>query len=172
MLFRINREKEFTDIYSLVSIIKHDKWLDNKPPTIVICSPEFSGIVGQILIHELSFLNKNVPLDFKLLEMPYPNGEDFSEEDYIEDIQKLIPKLANLDKIIFIDSGVLRGRNFTVLKNTIQSEIDQEKVKYACIYLQDDSIFEPDYYVEKFNFKQQGGLTFWWENENSPYWGW
>ena len=35
--------------------------------------------------------------------MPYPNGEDFSEEDYIEDIQKLIPKLANLDKIIFID---------------------------------------------------------------------
>ena len=171
MLFKINREKEFNDIYRLSSDIKNDSWCD-KAPTIVICSPEFSGIVGQILIHELSSLNNNKPLNYFSLDMPYPNGEEYNYEQYRNEIDKLIPKLDNLDKIIFVDSGVLRGKNFSILRYAVEKEIHPDKIKYACLYLQDDSIFKPDYYVEKFNFKEQGGLTFWWENEDSPYWRW
>jgi hypothetical protein len=38
--------------------------------------------------------------------------------------------------------------------------------------MQDDSKFTPDYYVEAFNFEKDGGLLFWWENEDNPFWPW
>jgi hypothetical protein len=32
--------------------------------------------------------------------------------------------------------------------------------------MQDDAVFTPDFYVEKFNKKEQGMLLFYWENIN------
>ena len=105
--------------------------------------------------------------------MPYPGGEEFSDEEYKNHIKEFADGFRNKDsKLLFIDSGVLRGKNFTTLKTEIERYIDSSLMKFGCLYKQSNSIFKPDYCVETFNFDQQGGLTFWWEDPNNPYWGW
>ena len=170
--FYISESKELSDINKLVDIIKQDDWVDGET-TIVVCSPEYSSIICQILCHRLSYLRKYVPLDLDFLEMPYPGGQGLSDAGYEQLIHQFATRYKNkLNKLLFIDSGVLRGRNYTTLKRIMSSYMSNILTKYACVYKQQDSIFEPDYCVETFDFEQDGGLTFWWEDPNNPYWGW
>ena len=71
---------------------------------------------------------------------------------------------------MLIDSGCLRGSNFTILKNQLIGSV--ANFRFGCLYIQNDSKFEPDFYVEEFDFESDGGLLFWWENENNPFWPW
>ena len=170
--FYISESKELSDIDKLVDIIKQDGWIDGET-TIVVCSPEYSSIICQILCHRLSYLRQYVPLDLDFLEMPYPGGQGLSNARYEQLIHQFACKHKNkLNKLLFIDSGVLRGQNYTTLKRIMSNYMSNILTKYACVYKQQDSIFEPDYCVETFDFEQDGGLTFWWEDPNNPYWGW
>jgi hypothetical protein len=71
---------------------------------------------------------------------------------------------------LFFDTGVLRGKNFAKLKLSLKDRIEKERIRFACLYLQEESAFIPDYYVEKFSFEKQGGLIFEWENPLNPNW--
>lgn len=172
--FFISPVKEMDDIYQLIKLLEQDKWVtEGDVPTIVVCSPEYSSIICQILSHKLSYLNKHVPLDLEFLDMPYPGGEEFSDEEYKKHIKKFANEFRNENKkLLFIDSGVLRGKNFTTLKTELENYIDSSLMKFGCLYKQSNSIFKPDYCVETFNFELNGGLTFWWEDPDNPYWGW
>jgi hypothetical protein len=170
--FYIDSLKEYRDAHRLIDQIEKSNWIDSKV-TIVICSPEYSSGICQLLSHKLSHLNNHVPFDLDFLEMPYPGNELYSIDEYIEDIDTLVSKYINKDnKLLFIDSGTLRGKNFTILDKVLEGSIESERIKFGCMYIQDDSIFEPDFYVQRFNLRKDGGLTFWWENQDNPYWGW
>lgn len=170
--FYIKPTKEYFDILKLIEKIDGEDWVDTST-VIVVCSPEYSSGLSQILNHKLSYRNNHIPFDMDFLEMPYPGQQEYSEDQFIDDAEELGKKYVNTHhKLLFIDSGVLRGRNFTILDNIMEEYIGPSDRKYACLYKQSGSVFEPNYYVQEFNFENDGGLTFWWEDQNNPYWGW
>jgi len=159
--FYIKPDKEYADTFKLIDKIDKSGWVDSST-IIVVCSPEYSSILAQVINHKLSHLNKQVPFDMEFLEMPYPRQELYSVDQYIDDLEAFGKKYVNNNKkLLFIDSGVLRGKNFSILDNVMEEYIGPSKKKYCCLYKQSDSIFEPDYYTEEFNKEKQGGLTFW-----------
>lgn len=170
--FFIKPAKEYFDTLKLIEKIDKDNWVDSST-VIIVCSPEYSSMLAQIINHKLSYRNNHVPFDMDFLEMPYPGQELYSEYQFIDDAEDLGRKYVNKHKkLLFIDSGVLRGKNFSILDNVMEEFIGPKERKYVSLYKQSDSIFEPDYYIEEFNFSEQGGLTFWWENNDNPFWGW
>jgi len=174
--FCISPEKEREDIIKLAGIIINDGWVDSNL-TIVNCSPDYSSTASMITNHLLSVLNKDELFPMIGLEMPYPNMSqvwDPLEEKYeLYDtyLDKWIKRhVYSSSKLLFIDSGVLRGKNFGKLKLCLSGKLDRENYKLASIYLQSGSITKPDYYVQEFDFEKDGGLLFWWENFENPNW--
>lgn len=99
------------------------------------------------------------------------NPEEDRWELYDTYLEKWINKyILYSKKFLFIDSGILRGKNFNKLKLSLRSKIDRENYKFASLYVQSSSILKPDYYVEEFDMEKDGGLLFWWENKNNPNW--
>lgn len=171
--FKVGYEKELEDTQALATQIQEDGWIDSNT-VIVVCSPEYSSLACQLINHKLSPLNNHEPFDMDTLEMPYPGEHKLTEEDYRYECRHLAGKHMHTKskKLLLIDSGVLRGSNFAILKEELGYFFREHQLKFASLYVQDDSKFEPDYYVEKFNFEKDGGLLFWWENENNPFWPW
>lgn len=170
--FFISPEKEYADTLKLVSLIEQSGWVDQHT-VIVVCSPEYSSQVCQQLNHRLSHLNGNKPFEMDFLEMPYPNEETLDRDTYMDLCDKLCKKYYETEKkLLFIDSGCLRGSNFTILDNIAEAWLQPDRRKFGCLYMQDNSKFIPDYVVETFSFSDQGGLIFSWENKDNPYWPW
>ena len=171
--FKISYEKELHDVEALSQIIEQDGWIDSNT-TIVVCSPEYSSLACQIINHRLSPLNNHEPYRMDFLEMPYPGEEQLTEEQYRAHCRSLASRHmdSKSEKLLLIDSGVLRGSNFTILEEELGYFFERDQLRFASLYMQDDSKFTPEYCVEKFNFDRDGGLLFWWENENNPFWPW
>ena len=174
--FYISLEKEQVDSLALIDKIKQDEWI-NSSTIIVNCSPDYSSKLVQLVNHKLSFKNKNELYEVVPLEMPYPNmtqifnpaTHDFEMFDryLVEWVKNNIDKSFNY---LFIDSGTLRGKNFSKVKMFIRSKLEPDQYRFASLYLQSTSVFTPDYYVEKFDKEVQGGLLFQWENVDNPNW--
>ena len=174
--FVVEPEKERDDIITLCNTILEDKWID-KDTTLVNCSPDYTSIATQLLNHSLSVVNKNELFPVIGLEMPYPNmsqvWDPVSEKYELYDtyLDKWIKShVSTSSKFLFLESGVLRGKNFNKLKLCLKDKLDRENYKFASLYVQSDSIIKPDYYVQEFSFDRDGGLLFWWENFENPNW--
>ena len=168
--FYIDREKEYKDTLKLISKIESSGWVDENL-VIVVCSPEYSSMICQLINHKLSHLNNDKPFEMDFLEMPYPNEETLSKDEYIYMCETLSEKYRHTNKkLLLIDSGCLRGSNFTILKNQLIGSVSN--FRFGCLYIQSNSKFQPDFYSERFDFEKDGGLLFWWENENNPFWPW
>lgn len=172
-LYHISYVKERFDTMKLVEIIEKDSWIDSNT-ILVTCSPDYSSNVSQILNHKLSYLNRNELYENIPLEMPYPIMSQVWDRETSEVIGwdryllQWVNKYINPTfKYLFIDSATLRGKNFSRVNSVVKTKAD---VKFASLYLQDDSIFIPDYYVEKFSKEKKGGLIFEWENSDNPNW--
>lgn len=174
--FYISYEKELKDSILLIEKIKEEGWIS--PSTVLVnCSPDYSSRLVQLVNHKLSYLNGNEPFECIPLEMPYPTmsqiynpceGEYELFDKYLTEwTRKYITKGNNY---LFINSGTLRGRNFTKVKLSIKTKLEYENYRFASLYLQSSSIFQPNYYVEEFDKEKQGGLLFEWENVNNPNW--
>lgn len=174
--FHISYEKERIDSIKLIRKIVESGWVHSNM-IIVNCSPDYSSRLTQLVNHKTSYLNENETFEVIDLPMPYPIMSqiwDTAErkyvlfENYLYDwIRKYIhPE----NKYLFVDSGTLRGKNFTKVYQGIKDKIDRDNIKFASLYLQSDSIFTPDYYIESFNKDTNGGLLFEWENVNNPNW--
>ena len=79
--FVIDRDKEYIDTLTLIKKIKDSEWVDSNT-IIVVCSPEYSSQLCQIINHSLSHLNNNEPFEMEFLEMPYPNEERLNKSEY------------------------------------------------------------------------------------------
>lgn len=172
--FFVSEQKELKDTEILIDLIKRENWIDDN--TIIInCSPDYSSSLCQRLNHKLSYLNNNELYLQLSLECPYPimnqiwNPDNFEYEVFDHYLKNwVIKNIKSSYKYLFVDSGVLRGKNFNKINQAI-SKLDIDR-RFASLYVQDDSIFTPDFYTEKFNFKKQGGLLFSWENSDNKNW--
>ncbi len=109
--------------------------------------------------------------------MPYPNMSQVWDpvtekyELYDTYLDKWIKKYVSTgSRFLFLESGVLRGKNFNKVKLCLRDKLERENYRFASLYLQSSSIFKPDYYVQEFDFEKDGGLLFWWENFENPNW--
>ncbi len=170
--YTISTEKEILDSYKLAEMIKKDNWID-ETTIIVTCSPDYSSIVSQIVNHQLSPANNNELHGQMFLEMPYPtmsqvwNSESGEWEMFDKYLSSWFLKLDKNNKYLFLDSGTLRGKNFSKIKTLARGRID---FKLGTLYLEEQSIVTPDYFVEKFSSEEKGGLLFQWENPLNPNW--
>jgi hypothetical protein len=97
--------------------------------------------------------------------MPFPNTP--FEKEYPKYCRKFAKKIYPESSYVFIDSGVLRGKNFLTLAQELSFRgLRNDNIIFASLYVQDDAIFTPNVYVESFNKAKQGMLLFHWENEN------
>jgi len=173
--FKVSLEKEYNDTLTLMQKIMEDDWFT--PSTILVnCSPDYSSRLTQALNHGLSILNRHELFEQMDLQMPYPNSNQVwnpitkSYETFDTYLKSWINENVYPCNFLFVDSGTLRGKNFNKLKLSLRSRLENENFRFASLYLQDDSILIPDYYVEKFNKQTQGGLLFQWENPLNPNW--
>ena len=166
-MHKIDINKEITDSYKLAYMIGEDGWIDDNT-IIVNCSPDYSSIVCQIVNHTLSSFNNNELHEMITLEMPYPtmsqiwNSDSKQWELFSRYLPMWVNKLDKNYKYLFIDSAVIRGKNFFLLKSAILGKIDY---KLASLYVDESSILIPDYYIEK-----ASQVIFSWENPANPNW--
>lgn len=174
--FYVSYEKELADSKALITNIAGDGWVDNFT-VIVNCSPDYSSRLTQLVNHKLSYLNNHDLYEVINLEMPYPtmsqvwdaiDKQYYPYEKYIAEWVRR--NIITHTKYLFVESGTLRGKNATVVRNALRPRIEPSTYRFASLYLQSDSIFTPDYYLEKFDKEKQGGLLFEWENVNNPNW--
>lgn len=174
--FYITYEKERADTELLIQKLKESNWITTSM-VIVNCSPDYSSTLTQSINHKLSTLNRNELFEVIDLPMPYPNmSQVWNSTDRIyQTFDKYLSdwtrsNIEPFTNYLFIDSGTLRGKNFNQTRASIKTKLQPENYRFASLYVQDDSIFTPDFYIEKFNKKTQGGLLFQWENANNPNW--
>ena len=147
--FKINKTKENRDIKALIEKLRPHI----TPNTIIVnCSPDYSSIISQRVIHAYY----DNPLQMVNFDMPFPNTP--FELEYDDYCKKFAWDINKDKQYIFIDSGVLRGRNFKTLKDALI----YDNYLFVALYIREDAIFTPDIYIEKF----KGMLLFWWENIN------
>ena len=152
--FKINKTKENRDIKALIEKLRPHI----TPNTIIVnCSPDYSSIISQRVIHAYY----DNPLQMVNFDMPFPNTE--FEKEYPLYCKFFSAEMEKDKHYIFIDSGVLRGFNFKVL----QEALTHDNYLFAALYVREDAIFTPDIYIEKF----KGMLLFWWENINCNLFG-
>ncbi len=108
------------------------------------------------------------------MEMPYPimsqvwNRETFEIQSFDRYLTEWINKYLDPSlKYLFIDSATIRGRNFSKLKYAIRDKVEY---KLASVYVEQQSITTPDYFVERYDQEKKGELIFAWENDNNPNW--
>lgn len=174
--FFVSSHKENLDILSLIQKIKEDRWM-NKETILVNCSPDYSSHLTQMINHKLSHLNNNELYEVINMEMPFPT---FSQiwDPVKKDVQNFDSYLKEWVAIhirsefnyLFIDGGVLRGKNFNKVHLSIRQLIEPSKYKFASVYVEKSSIFKPDYYIQEFDQPTQGGLLYEWENADNPNW--
>lgn len=174
--FFISGEKEIWDSKSLTSKIGDDKWV-NRDTILVNCSPDYSSSLTQMINHRLSVFNDNELFEVINMEMPFPTfsqiwnpvkKEAQNFDSYLREWITL--HLRSEFKYLFIDSGVLRGKNFNKVHLSIRQLIEPSNYRFASVYKEKSSIFTPDYFVQEFDQATQGGLLYWWENVNNPNW--
>lgn len=169
----VSFSKEINDSLILARMIEEDGWVDDNT-IIVCCSPDYSSITCQILNHALSNSNDGELLAQVYMEMPYPTMNQIwntSSKEYELFDKYVVNFVSSLDKnykYLLVDSATLRGKNFTRARQCMNARsLDS---RYASVYLQDDSIFIPDYYVEKFSKTEDGGIVFQWESPLNKNW--
>lgn len=174
--FHISYKKELVDSEKLIEKIKKENWID-ADTVLVSCSPDYSSRLVQLINHKLSYIADNELFEQIDLNMPYPTNSQVWDsinrgyQQYTTYLLEWIRRhIQTNQKYLFIDSGVLRGENFTKLKQAISGRLDRTQYMFGSLYIQEDSIFKPDFYVEVFNKEKQGGLLFEWENVNNPNW--
>lgn len=174
--FFVSYEKEVADSKKLVEQIAKSNWVSSNT-IIVNCSPDYSSRVTQMVNHKLSYLNKNELYECIDLEMPYPimsqiwnkTDKNFQLFDnYLLDWVRT--HISSQFDYLFIDAGTIRGKNFTKVRNAIKNKLELPTFRFASLYVEEESIFHPDYFVEKYDRYSQGGLLFEWENVDNPNW--
>lgn len=173
--FYVSSEKEKEDTSKLINKLLDDDWVSGEI-IIVNCSPDYSSILVQRVNHRLSSINKHELFEVVDLQMPYPNTNQIwnphtkEYENFDSYLKKWVTDNVYKSKFLFIDSGTLRGKNFTKVRLSLKQYSNIMDCRFASLYVQDTSIFIPDYYVEKFNKEKDGGLLFEWENFKNPNW--
>lgn len=172
--FYIPYKKEIDDTLSIIERLDHSNSI-KKDTIIVNCFPEYSSRLSQLVNHKLSHLNKNELYEVIDLAIPYPDTSQVwdnveksyrSFDNYLYDWARLnIRKSSNY---LIVTSGVFRDKDMVKVKQAFKQRLEPDNYNFLSLYLQSDSTFSPDFFMETFNKELQGPLLFEWENINNP----
>jgi hypothetical protein len=65
-------------------------------------------------------------------------------------------------KYLFVTSSIFRGKNLNKVKLLVKSKLEPDQYRFTSLYLSEESILVPDFYITKTNNKP----VFFWENTN------
>jgi hypothetical protein len=135
---------------------------------IVTVSTDYSSNVGQLLRHALSFGGEIC--DGFGVDVPYP--DEVWDERYIFELEQILNlysyKLKG-KKILLVESGVIRGGNYSFLSNFLEGYLGiTDDVFYLALFENKNSKFKSDFVGEYYDNSTQD-LTFWWEEENKHW---
>lgn len=172
--FHVPYEKEVSDSKKLALLIGDSGWIGDSM-VIVNCNPDYSSRLVQSLNHGLSYLNGNELFPTVQLELPYPSmnqvwdGKEYRQfEKYLADWVRY-----NIEagfSYLFVMSDVLYSKELVKVRAQVKGRTDFENFRFASVYVQDDCLFVPDYFVEKFNKESQGEILYQWENMDNKDW--
>lgn len=131
---------------------------------IITVSTDYSSNVGQLLRHQLS--HNGEICDGFAIDVPYP--DQTWDSSFVYELQELFNlysyKLKG-KKILLVEAGVIRGSNYTFLKNYLGTKKD---LYFLSLFENIGSIFKSDY-VGKYYDDTTQDLTFWWEEFNNHW---
>lgn len=161
--------KEIEDTKRLVDQIKEA--LPPQDLVLVNCFPEYSSRITQTVNHKLSYLNENELFETLDLRMPYPNmsqvwteGEYQNYEKYVADWVRT--KINTKRNYLFVGCCAMDGSSFLKLRVQLRTKLMPENYKFAILYIQDNTIFTPTFYVQQLDSRP----LFEWENADNPNW--
>ena len=163
----VTREEEFRLIDILGDELLEAGW--NASNSIIISvSTDYSSIIGQILRHHLSF-NGEVVEGFGV-DVPYPDEE--WNDKYISELTdtfRIHRKHLQTKTPILVEAGVIRGGNYTWLKEWMRKYLAYDKPIITLALFENlgsrfKSDFVGDYYDDNLY-----DLTFWWERDNNHW---
>jgi hypothetical protein len=161
--YLISQQKE-TDLTLELSkkLLKDDFNASNT--VVVTVSTDYSSNVGQLIRHSLSF--EGEICDGFGIDVPYP--DETWDVNYIYELKEIFNlyyyKLKD-KKILFVEAGVIRGSNYTFIKDYLDIKKD---FYFLTLFENKSSIFKSDYVGEYYDNNSQD-LTFWWEQKNNHW---
>ena len=174
--YYISYEKQIADINLLVEKLKADHfqgdgWIGENL-VLVNCAPNYSSILTQIVNHRLSHLNHNECFETLTLELPPVSGSQVwnpIEQEYVSFEGYLnwwnSRMVHTRAQYLFLTSAIIgTGRNFVSILRKFRG--DRNKLKLACVYLDNESIVTPEFHVEQLE-KRKGKPLFEWENHDN-----
>jgi len=161
--YLISQEKE-TDLTLDLSEKLLEEGFNASNTVVVTVSTDYSSNVGQLIRHQLSY--KGEICDGFGIDVPYP--DETWDEQYQFELKSLFDlynyKLKD-KKILLVEAGVIRGGNYTFLKNYLGTEKD---LYFLSLFENKGSIFKSEFVGEYYDNDTQD-LTFWWEKENKHW---
>lgn len=161
--YLISQQKETDLTLELSKKLLNDNF--NASNTVVITvSTDYSSNVGQLIRHSLSF--EGEICDGFGIDVPYP--DETWDVNYIYELKEIFNlyyyKLKD-KKILFVEAGVIRGSNYTFIKDYLDIKKD---FYFLTLFENKSSIFKSDYVGEYYDNNSQD-LTFWWEQKNNHW---
>lgn len=125
-------------------------------------SPDYSSIMSQNLIHDLS---TDEPLDMLCVNINYPkeNWKGY-ELKFISEFKDVVGIYRNF---IVCEAGIITGQTFTWLTKCMRDDfsIPDENILTVALYQHQDSIYKCNIVGEEYT----GDLTFNWEKYNKYF---
>ena len=135
---------------------------------IITVSTDYSSIVGQYLRHALSY--KKEICDGFGIDVPYP--DETWNTDYVNDLHATFKQhekyfLGTNKKLLLVESGVIRGGNYTYVVDYLNKSYMNDVITLA-LYENKNSIFKSNYVGEYYDNSTED-LSFWWERDNKHW---
>ena len=161
--YLISQQKE-TDLTLELSKKLLKDYFNASNTVVITVSTDYSSNVGQLIRHSLSF--EGEICDGFGIDVPYP--DETWDVNYIYELKEIFNLYAYKlkdKKILFVEAGVIRGGNYTFIKNYLEIK---DELYFLTLFENKGSIFKSDYVGEYYDNDSQD-LTFWWEQKNNHW---
>lgn len=167
-LYFVDRHKELVLYQRVVDKLKKNTKFDINPEDTLLInvSPDYSSIISMLLLHEFS--RDGEILDMFNVEVPYPDQLPNPFQLKFEETFKTYVK--SYKNFILVEAGVISGRNYTWLIDTMTNmfNIEKENILTVALCQNIHSQFDCDVIGELYDDEKQD-LTFSFEKYNKHF---
>lgn len=166
-LLFISQDHEMAMIQKLLYEVDCSKF-NPQDTCMLVVSPDYSGIIGQILMHAWS--RDGEIIHPETVHVPYP---DQDAQPFIDRFKREFAHYKDCyTKFVLVEAGIIRGGNWTWLVNTmIDMGVDKSNITTVALFENVHSVYQSDYVGEYYD-NDVNDLTFWWERRNRHWPDW
>lgn len=169
----ISQAEELAGIQKMVYNFKrfYPDWIDDTTLMLMV-SPDFSGIVTTIMAQQLS--TPGEPLMYvDCIHVPDPDEDPkLFRERFIRDWPSIQRSFEDkpMEKFILVEAGVISGRNYTWLVDTMvnQLSVPKDNILTVALYESVCSEYKCDIVGDHYCHLEED-LCFWWEIPNVAF---